>query len=250
MKLKIKNFIFILLFLLSISIFAYNPISNSQFMGYKGEGGFVESPTYVGSAVGCIIMGYPAAIVTEPLRLIVPNSPLCDAIGYYMVDGTSKGLGAAFGFIPFIFKKIFYDTPTAIAGKSKPDHSSEESIKLPKELVTPPVPEDIGEVKNQAVDKADLVPDQALELKSPEELKAEKQKAEEKQKLTTEAETKKQEKSESGAKTEERKELHKETKKAVVEEKTIEKPKPIEVNPNLPSWIHQELGSADNKDNH
>ena len=231
MNFIIKRFIILTFLILSISAFAYNPIAESRFYPYDGEGDFVELPAYFGSAVGCFITGYPAAVITEPLRLVVPNSPWCDNIGFYIVAGTSKGFGAAFGAIPFLCKKLFYDLPTGDRVAVK-----EKTITLPQQLVTPPVPEDIGDVKNLASDTADIIQDQAIELKSEKEIKSE-------------AKAEKRKKEKQKAKEEKKEQITKED-NSKPQETTQEdyyyhpeetKKEPVEVSPNLPSWVHEEL---------
>jgi hypothetical protein len=233
---SVRKIIFYIFLLSSISLFAYNPIKESQYQGFMNEGSFVETPTYWGSAVGCIIMGYPAAIVTEPLRLVSPNSPWCDKIGYYMVAGTSKGIGAAFGFFPYLIKKILYDTPLWMFGSQAPEKQKVEPFKLPKELMTPEIPIDIGDIKNKAVSEEDILPDKSLELLPEKPVKKVKYLEEEQAKKKIQ--------------------LKKEEQKTVEKKQEVEKPKekpvkkkakkqPVKVNPNLPSWIHQEIESSE-----
>ena len=180
-------------------------------------------------------MGYPAAIVTEPLRLVAPNSPWCDIIGYYMVAGTSKGLGAALGFAPFLIKKIFYDTPLWMFGNQTPEKPPVKPFKLPKELMTPIIPDNIGDVKNLGINIDDIIPDESsLEL-APEKPREKIRYLEEEQ-VKKEKQLKKDQK-----KAETKQEIKEPVEVKKTEEKKVEK-KPIEVSPNLPSWIHQEIG--------
>jgi hypothetical protein len=233
---SVKKIIFYILLLSSISLFAYNPIKESQYQGFENEGSFVETPTYFGSAVGCILMGYPAAIVTEPLRLVAPNSPLCDKIGYYMVAGTSKGVGAAFGFIPYLIKKLLYDTPLWMFGNQTPEIPKKEAFKLPKELMTPEIPIDIGDIKNQAIAEEDIIPDQSLKLLS--------EKPKKKVKYLEEEQAKKENQLKEKQKKAEPKEEEKKIEKPV---KKKAKKQPVKVSPNLPSWIHQEISESEKK---
>ncbi|MCF7790917.1 MAG: hypothetical protein K9M56_02845 [Victivallales bacterium] len=245
--------ILIIIFLFSVySLAAYNPIKQSAFEGYSHEGSFVEVPAYAGSAVGCIIMGYPAAIATEPLRLIVPNSPWCDIIGYYMIACTSKGFGAVFGSIPFLLKKAFYDLPAGRAGKTERRHPQKE-MKLPERLITPPQPANSGKVENKAVEKDNIVEDHAITLHEEEKIKKAEHKKEKKGKEhkvkrqpPKAAETKSQKETEV---TDEKK-FYKENKK--IKKKTVKKvpvfkkeKKPVKVSPELPSWVHEELKQND-----
>ena len=231
---RFKTIIFCIFLLISICSFAYNPIKESQYLGFKDEGPFVEAPTYFGSAIGCIIMGYPAAVVTEPLRLVSPNSPWCDIIGYYMVAGTSKGIGAAFGFAPYLIKKIFYDTPIWMLGDQTPEKPEIKPFKLPKELMTPIIPLDIGDIKNKAIEEDDLVQDKSLILHA--------EKPKKKITYLEEEQTKKeiQLKEEEDQKTKPEEEDQKIEAKKSKKKKTVKEP--VKVSPDLPSWIHQEIG--------
>jgi hypothetical protein len=206
-----KNIIICILLLSSISLCAYNSIEKTQYLGFKDEGPFVESPTYFGSATGYIIMTLTAAILTEPIRLVSPNSPLSDKIGYYMVTGCSKGVGAAFGFAPYLIKKIFYDTPLWMLGKQTPTPEKVKSTALPKELVTPGIPADFGEIKNVGIDEEDLPHDKEEE--------PQKEKSETVQEKITKSK----------------------------KPKEIEK-KAIKVDPDLPLWIQNEINKKDNVD--
>ena len=112
----------------------------------------------------------------------------------------------------------------------------EKTITLPLQLVTPPVPEDIGDVKNLASDTADIIQDQAIELKSEKEIKSEaKAEKRKKEKQKAKEEKKEQITKEDNSKPQET------TQKDYYYHPEETKKEPVEVSPNLPSWVHEEL---------
>ncbi len=119
----------------------FNPVEYSSFKLYKGEGGFVEAPARVGDWTGYIIGVLPAAVITEPFRLIPIAGYEGNNIGEYTLYGTTKTFGCLFGGFPFIFKSAFYDFPVWVfsSGNNKSVDKSlaaskEEQEKIFKEI--------------------------------------------------------------------------------------------------------------------
>ena len=102
----------------------FNPIEFASFQGYKGDGWFVEHPAYAGDVVGYVIGVVPAAIISEPFRLIFRFSSTGDVVGEYTLYGTTKTFGCLFGGPSFLLKGAFYDIPiwiySSIFGTSSP----------------------------------------------------------------------------------------------------------------------------------
>ena len=81
----------------------FNPVEYSSFKGYKGEGGFVEAPARVGDWTGYIIGVLPAAVITEPFRLVPIAGYEGNNIGEYTLYGTTKNL-----WLPFWWTSVHF----------------------------------------------------------------------------------------------------------------------------------------------
>lgn len=224
-------------FLFSFNTFAYNPLKIAGYKGYEGEGNFVEGASHAGDVVGISIVGPVAAVVTEPTRLFFPNAEFNDEVGYCIVKGGTKGFGCIFGAIPWCLKKVFHDIWVGYT----PVIKHEVPEKIPHQLLYK-IP--VKKITNQAVPKEKMYAPTAEEedIIQPEPQKqppisSNEEELPELEKLpepaptpdTHEELTNREEKSQSDV--------------LKIPEKPPISSEPIKVDPNLPSWIQDEIHS-------
>jgi hypothetical protein len=132
---KLFTYIFLLIGLasLSISVCGFDSLERVRFHGFDGEGCFVEGPSYAGSSTGYVFGILPAAIITEPQRILNYDQD-SDRLGVSILSGYSKTFSVLFGVFPYLLKKGFWDFPKWIVVGS--DKNSDYY-----ELKPAPVPE-------------------------------------------------------------------------------------------------------------
>lgn len=118
---KLSSFIFITgLIVLSVSGYGYfDSVERVRFHGFDGEGCFVEGPSYAGASIGYVFGILPAAVITEPQR-ILNYDQASDMLGASILSGFSKTFSILFEGFPYLLKKGFWDFPKwIVVGSSK-----------------------------------------------------------------------------------------------------------------------------------
>lgn len=238
---KKKYFIFFILILffsnfLVFSSLAYNPLKIAGYKGYEGEGSFVEGASHAGDVTGIFIVGTLAAAITEPTRLFFPNAEFNDEMGYYITKGGTKGFGCVFGAVPWCLKKLFHDLWVGYTPVVKKEEKKE---KLPPQLLYK-IP--VKKIINQAVSKEKIYAPTAEEedIIQPEPQESipaptTEEKLPELEKLPEPGPT---------PDTHEEQINREEEPQSTIQMKPKSSPKsqkPVKVNPNLPSWIQEEI---------
>ena len=227
---RLKLLTIMLALFLSPYAFSYDAVKFASFQGYENEGSFVEYSAYAGDNVGFLITGYPAAIITEPIRLIVPNSKYSDIIGYYIVAGGTKGFGCAFGAIPYGLKKLFHDiwVPKETIKKEKPQATA---VKIPQQLLEPD--DEHIEFLDKTVSGKEVPEGEEPEILHPEMPEEKEEKLPQLENLPEPGQTLTM-----PAKTTETEEEH--DKQTSPKASSTSKPS-VKVSSDLPSWVKQEI---------